>query len=66
LKRSIDGTCHHVSERHVPRYLAEFDYRHNSRKMKDVERMKQAIRRTTGKRLRYAATVSKVDERPTS
>lgn len=27
LKRSIDGTHHHVSERHLDRYLAEFDYR---------------------------------------
>jgi transposase-like protein len=66
LKRSIDGTSHHASERHLPRYLAEFDCRYNSRKMRDGERMKQAIRRTTGKRLRYAATVSKEDERPTS
>lgn len=29
LKRSIDGTYHHVSERHLDRYLSEFDYRFN-------------------------------------
>jgi hypothetical protein len=26
LKRSIDGTHHHVSREHLPRYLAEFDF----------------------------------------
>lgn len=26
LKRSIDGTHHHVSRTHLPRYLAEFDF----------------------------------------
>ena len=26
LKRSIDGTHHHVSKEHLPRYLAEFDF----------------------------------------
>lgn len=27
LKRSVNGTYHHVSRRHLPRYLAEFDFR---------------------------------------
>jgi transposase-like protein len=31
LKRSLDGTFHHVSEEHLPRYLAEFDYRWSTR-----------------------------------
>jgi transposase-like protein len=35
LKRSIDGTHHQVSVEHLPRYLAEFDYRHSTRKMSD-------------------------------
>ncbi len=30
LKRSIDGTHHHVSTAHLPRYLAEFDFRYVS------------------------------------
>jgi transposase-like protein len=29
LKRGIDGTYHHISEAHLPRYLAEFDFRYN-------------------------------------
>ncbi len=53
LKCSIDGTHHHVSERHLDRYLAEFDYRYSTRKLKDGERTEQAIRRTAGRRLRY-------------
>lgn len=31
LKRGIDGTYHHISEAHLPRYLAEFDFRYNNR-----------------------------------
>ena len=33
LKRSIRGTHVHVSKRHMPKYLAEFDFRHNLRAM---------------------------------
>ena len=54
LKRSIDGTHHHVSERHLDRYLAEFDYRYSTRKLKDGERTVRAIRQTTGRRLTYS------------
>ncbi|MGI8806523.1 MAG: transposase [Acidimicrobiales bacterium] len=32
LKRSLDGTHHHVSVQHLPRYLAEFDFRYTTRK----------------------------------
>jgi transposase-like protein len=53
LKRSIDGTHHHVSTAHLHRYLGEFDFRYNTRSLKDGERTMQAIRRTAGKRLRY-------------
>lgn len=53
LKRSIDGTHHHVSERHLDRYLSEYDFRYSTRKVKDGERTEQVIRRAAGKRLRY-------------
>jgi hypothetical protein len=33
LKGSIDGTFHHVSLEHLPRYLDEFDYRYSTRKL---------------------------------
>jgi transposase-like protein/predicted RNA-binding Zn-ribbon protein involved in translation (DUF1610 family) len=32
IKRSIRGTHIHVSAKHLPKYLAEFEYRHNLRK----------------------------------
>jgi transposase-like protein len=59
LKRSLSGTFHHVSEKHLDRYLAEFDYRYNSRKEKDGERTKEAIRRVAGKRLTYQDLIAK-------
>jgi ISXO2-like transposase domain len=31
LKRGIYGVYHHVSEAHLPRYLAEFDFRYSNR-----------------------------------
>lgn len=52
LKRSIDGTHHHVSVEHLSRYLAEFDFRHSTRKATDSERMRLVIN-TLGRRLTY-------------
>jgi transposase-like protein len=31
FKRGVVGTYHHVSEKHLDRYLAEFDFRYNNR-----------------------------------
>ena len=31
FKRSVRGTHIHISEKHMPKYLAEFNYRHNTR-----------------------------------
>ena len=53
LKRSIDGTHHHVSEQHLHRYLGEFDFRYNTRKMEDGQRTMLAIMKAEGKRLYY-------------
>lgn len=36
LKRGIIGNFHHVSAKHLPRYLAEFTYRFNGRKEKNL------------------------------
>lgn len=54
LKRGIMGSYHHVSPAHLPRYLAEFDFRFNRRKVSDAERTRQALLATEGKRLHYA------------
>jgi transposase-like protein len=51
LKRGINGVYHHVGKRHLHRYLSEFDFRYNSRKMKDGERSLLALKGVNGKRL---------------
>ncbi len=53
LKRSIDGTHHHVSREHLHRYLAEFDFRLTTCKMSDSARMQRIIDQTEGRRLTY-------------
>jgi transposase-like protein len=53
LKRSIDGTHHHVSVEHLPRYLAEFDFRYTTRKISDTARMGRLMGQTGGRRLTY-------------
>jgi len=50
LKRGINGVYHHVGKHHLHRYLSEFDFRYNARKMKDGDRSLLAIRGTSGKR----------------
>ena len=52
FKRGLMGTFHHVSVGHLPRYLAEFDFRYNLRTVTDGERTTAAIKATEGKRLR--------------
>ena len=51
LKRGVIGTFHHVSEQHLPLYLAEFDHRHNFRYETDGERTIQGLKKVEGKRL---------------
>ncbi len=56
LKRGIVGTYHHVSEAHLKRYLAEFDFRYSERAalgVSDTERADKALRGISGKRLTY-------------
>ena len=59
LKRSLSGTFHSVSDKHLDRYLAEFDYRYNTRNEKDGNRMIQAIKKSNGKRLTYKDLIAK-------
>lgn len=53
LKRGILGSFHHVSEKHLPRYLSEFDFRWNRRHLTDGDRMVEAIHGAEGKRLQF-------------
>jgi transposase-like protein len=54
LKRSLDGTFHHVSREHLGRYLAEFDFRFSTCKLTDVERIDLLVSRVGGRRLMYS------------
>ena len=59
LKRGLYGTYQHVSEAHLARYLAEFDFRHNNRVklgVDDVQRTSNALKGAVGKRLTYRTT----------
>jgi transposase-like protein len=53
LKRGINGVYHHVSRKHLHRYLGEFDFRFNGRQVTDGERAHEALKGFEGKRLTY-------------
>lgn len=53
FKRGMKGVYQHCNERHLQRYLAEFDHRFNTRDITDVERTELALKGVIGKRLMY-------------
>jgi transposase-like protein len=53
MKRAVYGTHHSISEAHLSRYLAEWDFKWNTRKLKDGERAAIALKGIEGKRLTY-------------
>lgn len=56
FKRGMKGVYQHCSEKHLHRYLAEFDFRYNNRSAKgveDVPRAEKALAGARGKRLTY-------------
>ena len=56
MKRAVYGTHHSVSQAHLARYLAEWDFKWNTRKVKDGERAAIALKGIEGKRLTYRRT----------
>ncbi len=53
LKRSIDGTHHHVSPEHLHRYVNEFAFRYTTCHDADSVRLQQMIDQSAGRRLTY-------------
>ena len=53
LKRGYHGTFHHVSAKHLDRYVGEFSGRHNARSLDTIDQMSALVRGMDGKRLRY-------------
>ena len=58
LKRGYHGTYHHMSKKHLPRYIAEFSGRQNNRELDTADQLSQTARQMAGKRLRYRHLVS--------
>jgi transposase-like protein len=61
LKRGVMGTFHSVTRKHLPNYLGEFEFRWNTRKNDDGERVAKAVKAMDGKRITYRESV---DEPP--
>jgi transposase-like protein len=53
LKRSLDGTHHHVSVKHLQRYLNQFDFMYSHCKRTDSARMRALVGNVGGRRLTY-------------
>ena len=53
LKRGYYGTYHHLSPKHLHRYIAEFTYRHNSRGLDTEDHLCQLARLCVGSRLKF-------------
>ena len=59
FKRGMKGVYQHCGEKHLHRYLAEFDFRYNARValgVNDAARADKALRGVVGKRLTYRPT----------
>ena len=59
FKRGMRGIYQHCGEKHLHRYLAEFDFRYNNRialEIDDTKRAINAIKGVSGKRLTYRTT----------
>lgn len=53
LKRGYHGTYHHMSPKHLGRYITEFSGRHNDRPSDTIDQMTNMAQGLTGKKLRY-------------
>lgn len=53
FKRGMRGVYQHCKEKHLHRYLSEFDFRYGQRFITDSQRADEALRGSIGKRLTY-------------
>jgi transposase-like protein len=63
FKRGIIGIYHHIDVKHLDRYIDEFAYRQNNRKVEDVDRLFEALTKAEG-RLKWDDLTAKEPEMP--
>jgi len=69
FKRGMKGVYQHCAEKHLHRYVAEFDFRYNNRSRLGVEdeaRARRALMGVVGKRLMYRDSLAAVGRRSVS
>ena len=58
MKRGYHGTYHHLSKKHLDRYVGEFAGRHNNRRADTIDQMQAMVKGMEGKRLMYRDLVA--------
>ena len=58
LKRAYHGVYHHISKKHLNRYVAQFAGKHNLRHYNTIDQMAMIVKGMVGKRLKYRNLVA--------
>ena len=58
MKRAYIGVYHHMSHKHLHRYVNEFSGRHNIRPLDTIDQLRSIVTGMVGKRLRYKDLVA--------
>ena len=58
LKRAYHGTYHHISPKHLQRYVSEFAAKHNIRDRDTIDQMNAVVAGMVGKRIMYRELIA--------